>query len=215
VEETGPVERLTLGCDQRFQRDAVGDYQGAAVLLDQALLFEAREKAADGFAGRADHLSDLFVSHCQLHLAGVSGFGVLVEPSYEQPSELFAGGIGKDEVADFAAGASVVLTDVLGHPQGNFAIQAHEPQQIALPEEADLAGFLGLGCGFILASGNDCGNSERATGLDNPQNQGATVAATDGKLYLPPADDEHSSGGLTFGEQNCSGRVGGGDGFLL
>ena len=104
---------------------------------------------------------------------------------------------------------------MLGHPQGKFAVQAHEAQQIALPEEADLAGFLGLGCGFILAAGNYCGNSQGAAGLDNPQNQSSAVAATDGELYPASADDEHSARRLAFGEQNRSGGIGGGDGFLL
>ena len=54
----------------------------------------------------------------------------------------------------------VILADVLGYPQGNFAVLAHEAQQIALPQEADLARFLGLGRRFILASGNYSGDSQ-------------------------------------------------------
>ena len=93
---TGPVECCfyaveSLGCDQGFQGHAAGDDQSRAALLDKMLLLEAREKAADGLARRANHLPDLFVRQRQFHLAGVSGIGVLVQPSYQQPSELFAG----------------------------------------------------------------------------------------------------------------------------
>src|ERR1039458_1829578 len=70
-----------LGGDKRFQGNAVRNHKRRAGLLDEMLLFEAREKPADGLAGRADHLPDLFVSQSQLHLAGVLGGGVLVEPS--------------------------------------------------------------------------------------------------------------------------------------
>jgi hypothetical protein len=73
------------------------------------LFLEAREKPADGLARRADHLPDLFVSQSHFHLAGEFGFGVLIEPSDEQSSQLFAGGIGKNQVTDFAASRGVIL----------------------------------------------------------------------------------------------------------
>ena len=126
---TGPC-RLRLRGYERFQSNAIWDHQGAAVLLDEMLLFEAGEEAADGFARRADHLADLFVGQGQLHLGGVYGRSVLVEPSHHQSSQLFGGGVGKDQVTDFAAGAGVILADVLGDPQRKLAVLAHEAQQI-------------------------------------------------------------------------------------
>src|ERR1022692_1768497 len=106
--------------------------------------------------------------------------------------KFFAGGVGKDQVADFAAGAGVILADVLGYPQGKLAMRAHKAQQIGLPEETDFARFLSLGRGFILASRNYSGNSQGATGLDDTQNQGSAVAATNGKLHPAATNDEHS-----------------------
>src|SRR5580692_8702741 len=76
-----------------------------------------------------------------ISLGGVCGCHLLVGPSHHR-----AGGVKKYEVADFAACASVILADVLGYPKGNFAVLAHEAQQIALPQEADLGRLLGLGC---------------------------------------------------------------------
>ena len=72
---------MLLSCDKRFQSNAVRNHKRRAALLDEMLLLEAREKPADRLARRADHLPDLFVSQTQLHLAGVLGCGVLVEPS--------------------------------------------------------------------------------------------------------------------------------------
>jgi hypothetical protein len=150
-----PLSRgFALCCDQGSQGHAVWDRQGAAVLLDEVSLLEAREKPAHGLARSADHLPDLFVSQVQFHLGGVCGCRVLVGPSHH-----LAGGVRKYEVADFAACASVILADVLGDPKGNFAVLAHEAQQIALPQEVDLGRLLGLGCGFILAPRNYSGDS--------------------------------------------------------
>jgi hypothetical protein len=59
-------------------------------LLDEALLLEASEKAADGLARSTNHLADLFVGQSHLYLAGVSGFDVLVEPSHKQASYSFS-----------------------------------------------------------------------------------------------------------------------------
>src|ERR1700690_1959516 len=114
------IELILLRCDQGFQGNAVGNHKSRAALLDKTLLLEACEKPADGLSRGANHLSDLFVSEGQLHLAGVLGFSVLVEPSHHQPRKLFAGGVGKDQVTDLAASAGVILTDVLGDPQGDF-----------------------------------------------------------------------------------------------
>ena len=99
--------------------------------------------------------------------------------------------------------------------RASLAVQAHEAQQIALPQEADLARFLGLGRGFILASGNYSGNSQWAPGLDNSQNQRSAVTATNGKLHPASTHDEHSPRSLPFGEQNRSRGIGGGECFLL
>ena len=95
--------QLPLSRDQRLQGNAVGDHKRRAVLLDETLFPEICEKSADSLAGSADHLPDLFVSRRQLQLAAVSGFSVLIEPSHQQSCKPFAGGIRKDEVADFAA----------------------------------------------------------------------------------------------------------------
>ena|SRR5271157_1503004 len=85
------VVQLPLCRDQGLQGNAVWDHKRRAALLDKTLLPEIREKPADRLSRRADHLPDLFVSRRQLHLAGVSGFSVLVEPSHQQSSKLFAG----------------------------------------------------------------------------------------------------------------------------
>src|SRR5271169_1949226 len=143
-----------LCCDQGLQGNAVGYQQSRTALLDKMLLLEAREQPADSFSRGANHLSDLFVSQSQLHLAGVSGCSVLIEPSHQQSSEFFAGGVRKDQITDFAAGGSIVLADVLRHPQRQLAVKAHEPQQIAVPQKADLAGLLDLSRSFIRAFGN-------------------------------------------------------------
>jgi hypothetical protein len=94
-------------------------------------------------------------------------------------------------------------------------VSAHKAQQIALPQKADLAGFLSLGGGFIFASGNYGSNAQWAARLDHPQNQRSTVAATDGELHPPSPHDEHASRRLSLGEQNRACGVRGGDGFLL
>ena len=120
-----PIERF-LRCDKGFQGAPAGDHKRAAVLLNEMLLLEACKKAADGLARSANHLSDLFVSQSHFHLAGVLSFGVLVKPSHQQSSKLFAGGVRKDQVANFAAGPGIILADVLGHPQGKFAVKTHE-----------------------------------------------------------------------------------------
>jgi hypothetical protein len=127
-----PIERFLLRCDEGFQGNAVGDHKRAAVLLDETLLLEAREKPADGLPRSANHLSDLFVSQSHFHLAGVLSFGVLVKPSHQQAGKLFAGGVRKNEVTDFAAGSGIILADVLRHPQGKLTAKTHESQQIAL-----------------------------------------------------------------------------------
>jgi len=89
-----------------------------------------------------------------ISLGGVCGCRLLVGPSHH-----LAGGVKKYEVADFAECAKLILADVLGYPKGNFAVLAHEAQQIALPQEVDLGRLLGLGCGFILAPRNYSGDS--------------------------------------------------------
>src|SRR5271157_2529903 len=126
---------MPLRRDKRFQRNAVGDFESRAALKDQTLLLEAREKSADGFSRSSDHLPDLLVSQSQLHLGGVSGFSVLVEPTHQESSKLFAGRVRKYQVAHFAARGGVTPPDVLGHPQGKLAVKAHEAQQIALSQE--------------------------------------------------------------------------------
>jgi hypothetical protein len=68
---------FALRRDQGFQGHAVRDDQGAAVLPDEMLLLEAREKPAHGLARSADHLPDLFVSQGQFHLGRVCGRRVL------------------------------------------------------------------------------------------------------------------------------------------
>src|SRR5208282_76809 len=206
---------LNSSADQIFQGDAIRDHQGRAGLLDEALLLEAREKSADGFTGRADHLSDLFVSQNQLHLAWVLGCGVLIEPSHQQAGEFLAGRIGEDEIADLAASGGIVAADVLGYPEGKFTVLAHEAQQIALTQEADLGGLLGFRSGFVLTPGDYRGNAHGATGIDNAQDQRSAVAAANGELHPAAADDEHAARCLPFGEQNRSGRIGSGEGFLF
>jgi hypothetical protein len=71
---------LVLLCrDQGFQRHAVGNHQSGTNLLDETLFLEAGEKAAYRLAGSANHLPNLFVSESELHLAGMFGFGILIE----------------------------------------------------------------------------------------------------------------------------------------
>jgi hypothetical protein len=110
----------------------------------------------------------------------------------------FAGGVGKDEVTDFAAGGGVILADVLGYPEGKLAVESHEAEDVALPEEADLAGLLSLGGSFIGASGNGSGNSQGTTDFDYAENESAAVTAADGELHTAAADDEHAARNLTF-----------------
>ncbi len=109
----------------------------------------------------------------------------------------------------------VIFADVLGHPQGNLAVSAHQAQQIAVPQEADFGRFLGLGCRFIGASGNHRRNSQGATGVDHTQNQRSAVAAANRKLDPASTHDEHSARSLGFGEQHRSRGIGGGKCRLL
>src|SRR5208282_1807887 len=224
TKETGPEEddrprRVALlkflSGDQRFQGDAIRDHQRRAGLLDDALLFESGEKTAYGLARGADHLSDLFVRQRKFHLAGILGFGVLVEPCHQQPGKLFAGRVGKDEVTNFTAGARVIGADVLCYPEGKVTVLAHEAKQIALAQVADLGGFLGLGRRFILAAGNHGGHAQGATGFDDAENQRAAVTAANGELHPATTHNEYAARSLSLGKQNRSCGIAGGEGILL
>ena len=67
--------QLPLCRDQGLQGKAVGDHRCRAVLLNEMLLSEIRENAADSLSRRADHLPDLFVSRRQLHFSVSSSRG--------------------------------------------------------------------------------------------------------------------------------------------
>jgi hypothetical protein len=101
-------------------------------------------------------------------------------------------------MADFPADAGVILTDVLGCPPGDLAVQAHEARQIGLSQEADLGRFLGFDCRFVLAARDCRGDSPWAGGFDNSQNQRPAVGDVKRRLHSASAHDKHSARSLTF-----------------
>jgi hypothetical protein len=147
------------------------------------LLLETREEPADSFPRGADHLADFFVRQGHSQMAGLFRHAVPVKPAHQQAGQFFAGRVRKDQVANFAAGGGIVRADVLRHPQGKFAIRAHEAHQIALPQEANLAWLPGFGRSFVGASGNHCSDSNWATDINHAQNQCPAITAGNGKLH--------------------------------
>ena len=192
------VAQLRLSCDQGFQGNAVGDQSVEPFCWIRRCFLKSAKSRPTVSRDMPIICPISFVSRSQLQLAGVSGFGVLVKPSHQQSSQLFAGGVRKYQVTDFPTSAGVVVADVLGHPQDKLAVKAHEAQQIALSQEGDFARLLGFGGRFILTSGNHSGNSQWATGLNNSQNQRPAVTATNGELHPASTHDEYSPRSLPF-----------------
>ena len=143
---------VPLSCDQRFQSQTVGNRQSGAVLLNETLFLETCEETADSLSRSTDHLANLLVRQAKFHLARIPRCGVLIKPSHHQPSQFFAGRVRKNEVPNLATGSGVIRADVLGDPNRQFAMSAHQAQKIALSQEADLARFLSLASISSLAA---------------------------------------------------------------
>src|ERR1700722_6858132 len=208
-------ERCLLRRDQRFQRYTIRNHKCGTNLLDQALLLESCEQAAHSLARSTDHLPDFLMGERHFHPAGISTFRVMVEPTHHQTSQLFAGRIRKNQITDFSACARIIQTYLLRHPQGKFAVQAHEPQQIAVAKKTDLAWFLGLGSRLVIARRNYRGHSQHYSRFDHSQDQRSAFAAADRKFHSAFAHDKNSARRLIFAEQNCSRGIGGGQSFVL
>src|SRR5271166_4278343 len=136
---------------------------------------------------------------------------VLATPLQQQLCQLLARGMGKPQGADFAAGAVVLVAELLRNPQAGIGVLLQEAQEILPFDEIHLARIHRLGRQLIGLATYRGTESQHLSRLGDFQDQCLAIGGADGEFYTAFAQYEDATWCLSLDKQDralwVSGRV--------
>src|SRR2546428_6385812 len=145
--------------------------------VDDLLPFEIAEQTGHSFAGRADHLSDLFVRQKDLQTRSLWCFvAVAIAPVDQQLGQSLAGALGEPQRSDLSLRRLVFLAELPGSVQTRFGILTKELEKILALHKVYLCGLNRLRRYFVRLVENAGARTEKLALLCDLDDQSLTLA---------------------------------------
>lgn len=157
-----------VGVDEGHTRAGRGEEAFAAELADET---------ADGFAGEAGHVAELFVGDMGGEADGEAVEGAVVAemvgggPVEECGGELAGGGGGEGDAAGGEDGAFEVASQGLGGDLADVGVGVHEADEVFAGDGLDGAGAEGLNGDAVDGGGKQCVEAEDVAGVGDAEDE--------------------------------------------